>query len=77
MVEQSPLGICYDWECQGMAEPKLDSFFRRLFDIDCHDLKTSASVLVPKLFDMRNLRIARASPGGEEIEQDHFAGIIG
>jgi len=60
-----------------MAEPKLDSFFRRLFDIDCHDLKTAASVLVPKLFDMRNLRIARASPGGEEIEQDHFAGIIG
>jgi hypothetical protein len=77
VVEQSPLGVCYDWECQGMAEPELDSSFRRLFDIDCHDLKTAASVLVPKLLDMRSLRIARASPGSEEIEQKHLAGILG
>ena len=77
VVEQSPLGVCYDRECQGMAEPELDSSFRRLFDIDCHDLKTAASVLVPKLLNMRSLRIARASPGSEEIEQKHLAGILG
>jgi hypothetical protein len=77
VVEQSPLGICYDWECQGMAQPELDSSFRRLFDIDCHDLKTAASVLVPKLLNIRSLRIARATPGSEEIEQKHLAGILG
>jgi hypothetical protein len=77
VVEQSPLGICHDWECQGMAEPELDSCFRRLFDIDCHDLKTAASVLVPKFLDMRSLRIALTSPGSEEIEQNHLAGILG
>ena len=60
-----------------MTDPEIDSPVRRLFHIDCHDLKTAASVLVPKLFDMRSLRIARASPGSEEVEQDHFAGIIG
>ena len=76
VVEQSPLRICYDWECQGMAEPELDSSFRRLFDIDCHNLKTAASVLVPKLLDMRSLRIALPSPGSEEIEQNHLAGTL-
>jgi len=60
-----------------MADPELDSPFRGLFDIDGHDLKTAASVLAPKLLDMRSLRIALASPGREEIEQKHLAGILG
>jgi len=77
VVEQSPFGICYDWECQGMAELELGGSFRRLFDIHCHDLKAAASVLVPKLLDMRSLRIALASPGSEEVEQKHLAGIVG
>ena len=77
MVEQSPVGICYDWECQGMAALEVDSSFRRLYDIDRHNLKTAVSVLVPKLLDMRSLRIALASPGSEEIEQEHLPGIIG
>jgi len=60
-----------------MAKAELDSSFRRLFDIDSHDLETAASVLVPELLDMRSLRIALGSPGSEELEQNHLAGILG
>jgi len=75
-VEQSPLGVYHDWECQGITQPELFRFFRRLRDINCDDLETAASVLVPKVLDMRSLRIALASPGSEEIEQKHLAGIL-
>ena len=59
-----------------MAALEVDSSFRRLYDIDRHNLKTAVSVLVPKLLDMRSLRIALASPGSEKLKQNHLAAII-
>ena len=60
-----------------MAAPKLDGLFRGLLHVDCHYLETAASVSVPEVFEMRSLRIALASPGSEEIEQDHLTTEIG
>ena len=47
-------------------------------DVDPNDLNALVAQLLPVLLlQMRSLRIARPSPGGEEVQQDELAAIGG